>query len=129
MTKLGNINPVQTILKTPCFPTSQIRHATELSLCHVLQLNDYRQYNLAGKLCVAISTAADGETAGCVINDVTEVYNIEGKPDKFRSVPCDFQLKVFEDFFNTIYIYIYIARSFKFLYFTMSCAVSYHYKL
>jgi len=71
MTKLVTINSVQ----TPSFPTSQLRHGPELSLCLILQLNNYRQYNLAGKLFVVIRGAAEGETAGRDINDVIEVTN------------------------------------------------------
>jgi len=95
MSKLATIKAVQTLLGTPCLPTSQLRHALEFSPFHLLQFRTWRQHNLSGTLCVATRTAADGETAGRNINNFTEITNCEGKPGKFCSVPCDFQHRDF----------------------------------
>jgi hypothetical protein len=63
---------------------------------------------MLGTACVAVRTAANGETAGRTINDVTEVIICEGKPAKFGYVPCFFHLRDGSSVLRILYIYIYI---------------------
>ena len=83
MTKSSSVYPFTTVQGTSPLPTSQL--SSPLIFTFPPTADQYLKTVQSVRHAVCRDkTVADGETAGRLINDVTEGNDCEGKPDKFR---------------------------------------------